>query len=76
MEKYSDSTKDILVRILELSQDSSPVVVSLGYTKDNFCHKGIVIKSAPSSVIKAIINDERVFTAHVEADGLHISTHY
>jgi len=75
MKKYSDTTKDILLRILELSQNSAPVVVSLGYVKDKFCHQGIVIKSAPSSVIKAIINDERVFTSHLEEDGLHISPH-
>ena len=75
MNKYCETTQDLLLRILELSQNSAPVVVSFGYVKDQHCHKGLVIKSAPSSVIKAIIKDERVFTAHLEADGLHISPH-
>jgi hypothetical protein len=73
MNKYSETAQAILLRILEFSQDSAPVVVSFGYVKENHCHKGLVIKSAPSSVIKAIINDERVFCAHLETDGLHIT---
>lgn len=72
MKNYNEIHQEILLRIMELST-GAPVVVSIGFVKDQFCHKGLVIKSAPSSVVKAIINDERVFTAHMEPDGLHIS---
>ena len=61
-----------MLRILELSEDTAPVVVSFGHTRDGMCSSGLVIKSAPSAVIKAIVNDERVKTAHLEKDGIHI----
>lgn len=65
--------EEIAIAIMKLAKDTSPVTVSFGYSKGGFCHKGLVIKSAPSSVIKAIVSDKRVFCAHLEEDGLHIS---
>ena len=73
MKKYNSAAQQVLLRILELSEDTAPVKVSLGYvSKDNQCCSGLVINSAPSAVIKQIINDERVFMSHLEADGLHL----
>jgi len=74
---YSDIEKQLLLRILELSEETAPVQVSLGYvsSKSNQCLKGIVIRSAPSKVVKSIVADERVFTTHVDEHGLHIETH-
>jgi hypothetical protein len=72
MKKYNTATQEVLLRIMELSEDTAPVIVSFGYTKGGMCESGLVIKSAPSAVIKAIVNDERVTFAHLEDDGLHI----
>ena len=72
MKKYNSAIQEVLLRTLELSEDSAPVVVSFGYTKGGMCHCGLIIKSAPPAVIKAIVNDERVMLAHLEEDGLHI----
>lgn len=75
MEKYNSNAQEILLKILELSESSAPVTLSLGHVSvDNCCRAGIVIKEAPSSVIQAIVSDKRIFTAHLEYDGLHIST--
>jgi len=72
MKKYNSTIQEVLLRIMELSEDTAPVVVSFGHTRGGMCESGLVIKSAPSAVIKAIISDERVTTAHLEGDGLHI----
>lgn len=73
MKKYNSAAQQVLLRILELSEDTSPVIVSFGFVRDNFCHKGLVIKSAAPAVIKAIVNDPRVWMADLTPDGLHLS---
>jgi hypothetical protein len=74
---YSEVEKQVLLRILELSEETAPVQISLGYvsSESNQCCKGIVIRSAPSKVIKAIVADERVFTTRLDEHGLHVETH-
>ena len=75
MRSYTDTDEEVLLMILEKSESTAPVEISLGYvSKDSQCRAGIVVRSAPSAIIKAIVEDERVFTTHLEADGLHITT--
>lgn len=57
---------------MELSENTAPIEISFGYEKNGMCMTGLVIKKAPSSVIKSIIADERTFIAHLEIDGLHV----
>lgn len=73
MNEYNSATKQILLRILELSEDTAPVVVSFGYVRDHFCRKALVIKNAAPAVVKAIINDPRVWMADMTPEGLILS---
>ena len=70
MKKYNSATQQVLLRIMQLSEDTAPVEISFGYIRDRYCHNGLVIKKAPSSVIEAIVNDPFVLAADLMPEGL------
>jgi hypothetical protein len=61
---------DILNLIYETAQNTAPVTVQIGYTVDNICHKGIVIKEAPPAIIDKLI--EYGYICNLKPDGLHV----
>ena len=70
-EQYSDKEKVVVMKILEKSTESAPVEVSFGYTsKTNQCMKGIVLKKAPSSILKMLFDEGCIL--HLEEDGVHV----
>jgi hypothetical protein len=69
-EKYSEKEKEVVLMILEKSTESAPVEVSFGYSKNNQCMKGILLKKAPSSILKMLLDEG--CTLHLEEDGVHI----
>lgn len=72
MRKYSDVEFNLVKKIMELSTTTAPVELSIGYVDSkNQCQKGIIVKKAPCSIIRAIIDYDGVI-AHLEPDGLHI----
>jgi hypothetical protein len=75
MEEYSEKEKKLVLRILELSADTAPITISFNYFKDNCIRHGIVIKSAPSKIIKDITKDKNGFICSLESDGLHMQTY-
>jgi len=73
---YSKNDQAVLLRLLELSETTNSVEVSLGYTSESgHCCKGIVIKKAAPAIVKAVVNDPLVFLADMMRDGLHITTY-
>jgi hypothetical protein len=73
MEEYTENHAVILKLLLELADKASHIDLSIGYVDSNRqCRKGIVIRSAPSTVVKAIVGNDRTRYCHLEADGLHI----
>lgn len=70
-EKYSEKEKEVVMKILEKSTESAPVEVSFGYiSKTNQCMKGILLKKAPSSILKMLLDEGCIL--HLEEDGVHI----
>lgn len=70
---YSEAHFNIVKSIMEMSQDSAPVELAFGYVDvNNICTNGIVIRKAPSSVIKKIMALPYDMVTHLELDGLHI----
>ena len=70
-ERYSNKEKEILLKILEMSERTAPVDISFGYTsKTNQCMKGILLKKAPSSILKMLLDEG--CTLHLESDGVHV----
>ena len=70
-EKYSEKEKEVVMMILEKSIEGSPVEISFGYTsKTNQCMKGILLKKAPSSILKMLLDEGCIL--HLEEDGVHI----
>lgn len=63
--------KEVIVKILELSDDTAPIVLSFGYTgKCGIREKGILIKEAPPIVTRKII--EEGYNLKICEDGVHI----
>ena len=76
MKTYNSAAQQVLLRILELSEGTAPVEVSFGFVRDQFCHKGLVIKKAASAVIEAIVKDPRVLRASLDEHGLHLECQF
>lgn len=71
-EQYTEKEKEVLNMILELSQKTSPVVISLGYVnKEGICRKGLVLKGAPPLIINELVKRDCYLT--LEEDGLHVA---
>lgn len=63
--------KELVMTILELSENTSAVELSFGYTdKNDMCRKGIVIKKAAPAILTELI--KRGYCADVMSDGVHI----
>jgi len=69
-ERYSEKEKEVVMMILEKSIEGSPVEVSFGYSKNNQSMKGILLKKAPSSILKMLLDEGCIL--HLEEDGVHI----
>lgn len=61
---------DILKLIYEAAQNTAPVTVQIGYTINNVCHNGIVIKEAPPVIIRTLV--VHGYTCDMRPDGLHV----
>ncbi len=76
MKQYSKAHAAILLRLMELAEDANHIDLSIGYVDaGRQCRVGIVVRHAPSGVVKAIINDNVVWCCHLENDGLHLEPH-
>jgi hypothetical protein len=68
---YSREEKDLVLKILEACEDTSPVELSFGYVDSNgTCRQGIVIKNASQKVLDVIMRTESI--TMLQSDGLHI----
>lgn len=48
---------ELMDKITRWSENTAPVVVSIGYVKDQHCFKGVVIKECPPVIIDRLIQD-------------------
>lgn len=64
--------KEMVMTILELSDDTSPVELSFGYVSESgICRKGIILKKAAPRILTELI--QRGYSATVTTDGVHIN---
>lgn len=71
-EEKNTEYKDLVMTILELSDDTNAVEISFGYTDPNgTCRKGIVLKKAAPKILTELI--QRGYSADVMSDGVHLS---
>ena len=49
---------------------TAPVTVQIGYTVDNICREGIVLRNAPPAVIHNLA--DKGYSLDLREDGLHI----
>lgn len=61
---------EILTLIYEAAKGTSPVLLQIGYTLNNTCRQGIVVKEAPPAIINRLI--EAGYTCDLRPDGLHV----
>ncbi|MCM1120084.1 MAG: hypothetical protein NC543_12090 [bacterium] len=58
MEKYKDSDRDLLILLLKMQEQTSPIKISIGYITDsNHVCQGIVLHEAPPKVIATLIEE-------------------
>lgn len=63
--------KETIVKILELSDDTAPIVLSFGFVgRNGLPEQGIVIKKAPPIVTRKMIEDG--YNLNICEDGIHI----
>ena len=61
---------NILKDIFDKAQNTAPVLVQIGYTRNNTCMKGIVLKTAPAAIISMLY--ENGYICDLTEDGLHV----
>lgn len=70
-EKYSDKEKEMVLKILKMSEGTAPVDLSFGYTSEtNQCMRGIVLKGASSAILDMLFKEG--CKLHLESDGVHV----
>lgn len=62
--------KELVIKILELSDRTAPVDLSFGYTDNNFCHKGIVIKKAAPYIMTELFKSG--YSINVFQEGVRV----
>ena len=72
MKYYSKKEYGLVQKILEASTNTSPVVMSFGYTKDNFCENSLLIKKCSSTIIELLIEEGCIIS--LDEDGIKVLT--
>lgn len=58
MEKYSNKEKELVVKLMELSETTSALNISFGFTdENNRCRRGLVIYNCAPKVIEYLIKE-------------------
>ncbi len=70
MKYYSKKEYGLVQKILEASTNTSPVVMSFGYTKDNFCENSLLIKKCSSTIIELLIEEGCIIS--LDEDGIKV----
>jgi len=65
-----DMNLEILTLIYEAAKGTSPVSLQIGYTLNNTCRQGIVVKEAPPVIVRALV--ENGYVCDLRPDGLHV----
>lgn len=71
MKDYSEKEYELVQKILKASTNTSPVVMSFGYTKDNFCENSLLIKKCSSTIIELLIGEGCILT--LDEDGIKVT---
>ena len=72
MKYYSKKEYGLVQKILEASTNTSPVVMSFGYTKDNFCENSLLIKKCSSTIIELLIEEGCIIS--LDDSGIRVVT--
>lgn len=71
MEGYKDSDRELLLLLLKMQEQTSPIKLSIGYTtdSDHVCH-GIILHEAAPMVINTLIEED--YVCRLENQGMHV----
>lgn len=57
MDKYKESDKELLIMLLKLQEETSPIMLSIGCTdEDSMVHQGIVLHKVAPKVINTLVD--------------------
>lgn len=71
MEKYKNSDRELLLLLLKMQEETSPIDLSIGYvTGSNQVRHGIVLHEAAPMVINTLI--EEGYVCSLEKQGMHV----
>lgn len=62
---------ELMEKLVRWSEDTSPVSISLGYTKDGFCYRGVVIRECPPSIVDNLVGEGYSLTMTSEGLLVH-----
>lgn len=71
MGKYKESDRDLLLLLLKMQEETSPIELSIGYVTDsNQVHQGIILREAAPMVINTLIDEG--YTCSLVKQGMHV----
>lgn len=70
MDKYKESDMELMVLLLQLQEQTSPIKMSVGYTVDGVVCQGIILHVAAPKVIDTLI--EEGYTCNLMECGMRV----
>jgi len=75
-EKYTETERELIMLILDASENCSPTKLSINHTTETGqVRKGIVITEACGAIIDKIVKSPLVMTTYLTPKGLHVTCH-